>query len=65
MTTPPTHLFLQGGVGGLAAAVAAYHRQYWGDTAPRVVVVEPDLAPCLMASATQAAPPASMSRPRR
>jgi len=51
MPTAPTHLFLQGGVGGLAAAVAAYHRQYWGDAAPRVVVVEPDLAPCLMASA--------------
>jgi len=51
MTTAPTHVFLQGGVGGLAAAVAAYLRQYWADAAPRVVVVEPTLAPCLMASA--------------
>lgn len=51
MTTAPTHVFLQGGVGGLAAAVAAYLRQYWGAAAPRVVVVEPTLAPCLMASA--------------
>ncbi|WP_022703097.1 diaminopropionate ammonia-lyase [Pseudorhodobacter ferrugineus] len=51
MTTAPTHVILQGGVGGLAAAVAAYLRQYWGDSAPRVVVVEPTLAPCLMASA--------------
>lgn len=48
---PPTHIFLQGGVGGLAAAVAAYMRQFWGDAAPRVVIVEPALAPCLMASA--------------
>lgn len=51
LTKPPTHLFIQGGVGGFAAAMAAYLRQYWGDAAPRVVVVEPDLAPCLMASA--------------
>jgi diaminopropionate ammonia-lyase len=47
----PSHVFLQGGVGGLAAAVAAYLRQHWGDAAPRVVVVEPELAPCLIASA--------------
>jgi diaminopropionate ammonia-lyase len=45
--TPPTHLFLQAGVGGLAAAVAAYARQCYGD-APRIIVVEPDAAPALM-----------------
>jgi len=45
--TPPTHLFLQAGVGGLAAAVAAYARQRYGD-APRIIVVEPDAAPALM-----------------
>lgn len=44
---PPTHLFLQAGVGGLAAAVAAYARQRYGD-APRIVVVEPYEAPALM-----------------
>jgi len=47
----PTHVFLQGGVGGLAAGVAAVLRQYWGDTAPRVVIVEPELAACLFESA--------------
>lgn len=47
----PTHVFLQGGVGGLAASVAASLRQYWGKDAPRVVVVEPDLAACLYESA--------------
>lgn len=47
----PTHVFLQGGVGGLAASVAAGLRQYWGDDAPRVVVVEPELAACLFESA--------------
>lgn len=51
MPKPPTHVFLQGGVGGLAAAVAAYLRQAWGDASPRVVIVEPELAPCLIACA--------------
>lgn len=49
--TPPTHVFLQGGVGGLAAAVSAVFYQEWGFDAPRVVIVEPELAPCLFASA--------------
>ncbi len=48
---PPTHVFLQGGVGGLAGAVAAVLRQQLGARAPRVVVVEPDRAACLFESA--------------
>lgn len=47
----PTHVFLQGGVGGLAAGVVAGLRQYWGDAMPRVIVVEPELAACLFESA--------------
>lgn len=47
----PTHVFLQGGVGGLAGSVAAGLRQFWGDQSPRVVVVEPELAACLYESA--------------
>lgn len=47
---PPTHVFLQAGVGGLAAAVAAFARRTWGE-APCVVVVEPAAAPALMQSA--------------
>lgn len=46
----PTHVFLQGGVGGLPAGVAAGLRQFWGDASPRVVVVEPELAACLFES---------------
>lgn len=46
---PPTHLFLQAGVGGLAAASAASARHYWGD-APEIIVVEPDFAPALIDS---------------
>ncbi len=48
---PPTHVFVQGGVGGLAASVAAGLRQHWGGEAPRVVVAEPELAACLFESA--------------
>ena len=51
MAEAPTHVFLQGGVGGLAAGVAAALRQYWGDAAPRVIIVEPELAACLFESA--------------
>ncbi len=47
----PTHVFLQGGVGGLAASVAAGLRQHYGPDAPRVVIVEPELAACLFESA--------------
>jgi diaminopropionate ammonia-lyase len=46
----PTHLFVQGGVGGVAAAVAVQARQRFG-MAPRLVVVEPERAACLLASA--------------
>ena len=46
---PPTHVFLQAGVGGLAAAMAAIVRARWGD-APTIVVVEPEAAPALIES---------------
>jgi diaminopropionate ammonia-lyase len=48
---PPTHLFLQAGVGGMAAAVAAYARDVYGADMPAIVVVEPARAACLFASA--------------
>lgn len=47
----PTHVFVQGGVGGLAAGVAAALRHYWQDASPRVVIVEPEYAACLYQSA--------------
>ncbi|MBR9844223.1 MAG: diaminopropionate ammonia-lyase [Rhodobacteraceae bacterium] len=55
MNAAPTHVFLQGGVGGLAAAVVAALHQYWGADRPRVIVVEPELAACLIESARQGA----------
>lgn len=46
MDEVPTHIMLQAGVGGLAAAVAAYARRRWGND-PKIVVVEPAAAPAL------------------
>ncbi len=51
VSAPPTHVFLQGGVGGFAGAIAAVLRQHWGDRTPRVIIVEPDRAACLFESA--------------
>jgi len=48
-----SHVFLQGGVGGLAAGVASYLWQYHGENRPRFVVVEPEQADCLLQSAVQ------------
>jgi diaminopropionate ammonia-lyase len=47
----PTHLFVQGGVGGLPAAVVAPFWDDWGKDRPRPVVVEPHAADCLYQSA--------------
>lgn len=57
-SAPPTHVFVQGGVGGLAAATAAALRQLWGAESPRVIVVEPILAACLFESARLGRPSA-------
>jgi len=47
---PPTHVFIQGGVGGVAAAVAVQLRARFANH-PALIVVEPDRAACLLASA--------------
>ena len=47
----PTHVFIQAGVGGVAAAVAGHMGLVMGEGRPCVVVVEPALAGCVMASA--------------
>jgi diaminopropionate ammonia-lyase len=51
---PPTHVFVQAGVGGLAAAVCAYFYSIWETHKPRLVVVEPVGAACLYQSAVAA-----------
>ena len=55
MPGPPTHIFLQAGVGGLAAAAAAYARLAWG-RAPRIIIVEPEAAPPIFTSAEAGKP---------
>ena len=45
----PTKIFLQAGVGGLAAAAAAVFRKAWGQK-PSIYVVEPTAAPALQNS---------------
>ncbi|MCZ4279607.1 diaminopropionate ammonia-lyase [Kiloniella laminariae] len=54
----PSHVFLQGGVGGLAGAVCAHLWQAWGKERPRFIVVEPEQADCLYQSAQQGRPTA-------
>lgn len=48
---PPTHLFLQAGVGSVAGGVAGYFAALWGDRRPKTVIVEPDRADCLYRTA--------------
>ncbi|KWF28499.1 PLP-dependent lyase/thiolase [Burkholderia diffusa] len=48
---PFTHVFLQGGVGGLAAGVASYLWEHAGARRPHFIVVEPRQADCLYQSA--------------
>ncbi|MCQ4143435.1 diaminopropionate ammonia-lyase [Vogesella sp. AC12] len=50
---PFTHVLLQGGVGGMAAGLASYLWQHYGDQRPRFIVVEPEQADCLYQSALQ------------
>ncbi len=54
----PTHIFIQGGVGGLAAAVTAHFWEVLGVDAPVVTVVEPETAACLLESAVAGKPTA-------
>lgn len=46
----PTHAFIQGGVGGVAAAVSIQLRARFGPEV-KVIIVEPEKAACLLASA--------------
>ncbi|MFM0054907.1 diaminopropionate ammonia-lyase [Paraburkholderia phytofirmans] len=50
---PFTHVFLQGGVGGLAAGIASFLWETYGADRPRFVVVEPQQADCLYQSALE------------
>ena len=52
----PGHVFIQAGVGGLAAAVAGPLWEEWGSARPLTVVVEPHEADCVYQSAVHGRP---------
>lgn len=47
----PTHIFIQAGVGSMAAAVQGFFANVYGDDRPITVVVEPDKADCIFKTA--------------
>ncbi|WHO72562.1 diaminopropionate ammonia-lyase [Rhizobium sp. BT03] len=51
MPQPPTHVFIQAGVGGIAAAVAGHMAIAFGDKRPTFIVVDPARAACLFETA--------------
>ena len=52
---PPTHVVIQAGVGGVACAVSTEARARFPSAIPKLVVVEPERAACLLASAAAGA----------
>lgn len=50
-TAPPTHVFVQAGVGGVAAAVCARFAHGFDEARPKFIVAEPARAACLYRSA--------------
>jgi diaminopropionate ammonia-lyase len=60
MAEAPTHVFLQAGVGGFAAAIAGHMAVMLGSARPKAVVVEPRRSACVYASA-QAGRPATIA----
>lgn len=53
---PPTHVFVQAGVGALAASVCAAFWLAWGVRRPQLVIVEPMQADCFFQSALAGRP---------
>ena len=53
---PPTHVFLQAGVGGFAAAIAGHLAIVLGHARPMVTVVEPARAACIYETARAGRP---------
>ena len=48
---PPTHVFLQAGVGAMAGAVAGFLRAYYKEKKPMICIVEPQTADCIYQTA--------------
>ncbi len=58
LAKPPTHVFVQTGVGGVAAAVAAHCVRRWGGAAPRIILADPARAACWLETIRVGAPTA-------
>jgi diaminopropionate ammonia-lyase len=56
MPAQPSHVFVQAGVGGIAAALAAQMQTRFGDERPFFTVVEPSRAACVFEAARQGRP---------
>lgn len=56
LTEPPTHVFVQAGVGGVAAAVAGHLAIVLGERRPSMIVVDPARAACLFETARAGRP---------
>ena len=54
----PTHVFVQAGVGGVAASFCSYLWERFGAAAPTFVVVEPVLADCVIRTVREGRPTA-------
>jgi diaminopropionate ammonia-lyase len=50
MDQPPTHIFIQTGVGGLAAAIAAQAKRRWDAQRPAIVLADPERSACWLDS---------------
>ncbi len=50
-TVRPTHVFLQAGVGSMAGAMTAFFCDVWETCRPKIVIVEPQKADCLLRTA--------------
>ena len=50
----PTHVFLQAGVGAFAGAMTGFLANRYADHPPRVIIIEPENAACILASAAAA-----------
>ena len=51
ITQRPTHIFIQAGVGSLAASVTGFFANIYKDDKPIITVVEPDTADCIFRTA--------------
>jgi diaminopropionate ammonia-lyase len=56
LPAPPTHVFVQAGVGGIAAALAGHLSLLFGEARPKFIVVDPARAACIFETAKAGQP---------